>query len=243
MNQITDVKTPDSPYKELFVVGGIAAMLAGLLTLSEVIGFSFCPQPVTIQEWFLLFNRNLFIGLFSFWGLEVLMYLMFILVFLALYVVLRKYNEGRMMIALALALLGIAIFLATNNPVSMLSLSNLYATATTEVEKETILAAGQAVLTNTNQRVVDGFNMGLFLVAVAGLLVSSVMVVSKEFSNKTAFIGILANGLTLADYIREVLTSSPVIALLVILPNALFLIIWFLMVGRRLYRLQASLAE
>ena len=53
MNQITDVKTSDSPFKELFAVSGIAAMLDGCLTLSEVIGFSFYPQPVTVHEWFL----------------------------------------------------------------------------------------------------------------------------------------------------------------------------------------------
>ena len=119
----------------------------------------------------------------------------------------------------------------------MLSLSTQYAAATTDLERSTFLAAGQAILANTNQRVIGGFNMGLFLVSVAGLIVSAVMLQSNSFSRFTAYAGILAFALSLADYLRQVLTSSVVVALLVILPNALFLLIWFVLVGRRLYQL------
>jgi len=165
------------------------------------------------------------------------MYAMFILVFLALYVVLRTANEGRMAIAMTFALLGVGIFFATNNPFSMLSLSDQYAAATTNAQRSTILAAGQAVLANTNQRAVGGFNIALFLVSVAGLIVSSVMFQNNSFSRTTAYVGILAHGLSLADYLRQALTSSVTIALLVILLNALFVVIWFTLVGRRLYQL------
>jgi hypothetical protein len=50
-------------------------------------------------------------------------------------------------------------------------------------------------------------------------------------------VGILANALSLADYVRQALTPSPLAALLVILPNAMLLMVWYVMVGRRLYRL------
>jgi hypothetical protein len=166
---------------------------------------------------------------------------MFTLVFLALYAALRKTNQGLMAIALTFALLGIGIFFATNNPFSMLSLSNQYAAATTDAQRSTFLAAGQAVLTNTNQRAIGGFNMGLLLVSVAGLIVSSVMFQSNSFSRLTAGVGILAYALSLADYLREALTSSVTIALLVILPNVLFLVLWFFLVGRRLFQQSSSI--
>jgi hypothetical protein len=105
----------------------------------------------------------------------------------------------------------------------MLSLSNQYAAATTDAQRTTLLAAGQAVLANTSQRIVGGFNVGWFLVSVAGLIVSSVMLQSSSFSRTTAYVGILAHGLSLADDVRQALTSSVTVALLVILPNALFL--------------------
>jgi hypothetical protein len=207
------------------------------LTVGEVIGLAFFPQPATVSDWFMLFQSNPIVGLLDFWGLEVPMYVMFVPVFLALYCALRKAGEGRMAIAMTLVLLGVGIFLATNNPFSMLSLSRQYAAATTDAQKSALLAAGQAVLANTNQRAVGGFNMGLFLVSVAGLLVSWVMLRSRSFGRSTAYVGILANALSLADYLREALTSSAVVALLVILPGALLLVIWFVLVGRRLYQL------
>ena len=93
------------------------------------------------------------------------------------------------------------------------------------------------MLASTNQRAVGGFNMGLFLISVAGLIVSSVMLQSNSFSRLTAYVGILAYALSLADYLRQALTSSATVALLVILPSALLLVIWYVLVGRRLYQL------
>lgn len=237
MGQVRYADPADSPYRSLYKLGGVAALIVAVLTLSEVIVLAFYPQPGTVSGWFMLFQSNKFIGLLDFWGLEVPMYGMFILVFLALYVVLRKANEGLMAIAVIIALLGIGIFLATNNPFSMLSLSNQHAAATTDVERATFLAAGQALLANTSQRAVGGFNLGLFLVSVAGLIVSSVMFQSNSFTKSTAYVGILAHSLSLADYLRQAVTSSAIVTLLVVLPNALFLVIWFVFVGRRLHQL------
>ena len=165
------------------------------------------------------------------------MYVMFALVFLALYVALREADQGFMAIALIFSLLGAGIFLATNNPFSMLSLSNQHAAATTDAERTMLLAAGKAVLTNTSQRVVGGFNVGLFLVSVAGLIMSSAMLRSSVFSKATACVGIMAWALSLLDYLRQIVTQSEIIALLVILPHTLLLVVWFVLVGRKLYQL------
>lgn len=237
MNRITRAELADPAYKNLYKLGGVAAWLVVVLTLSEVVGFIFYPQPGSVEDWFRLFQDNPWIGLLNFWGLEVPMYVLFAVAFLALYVVLRKADAGKMAIALAFALLGIGIFLATNNPFSMLSLSHQYAAATTNAQRSALLAAGQALLANTGQRAVGGFNVGLFLVSVAGLIVSSVMLRSRSFSQTTTYLGILAYALSLADYVRQALTTSEVIALLVILPGALLLVTWFGLVGRNLYRL------
>jgi hypothetical protein len=98
-------------------------------------------------------------------------------------------------------------------------------------------AAALTVVVLTLSEVIGGFNIALFLVSVSGLVVSSVMSQSNSFSRTTAHVGILAHGLSLADHLRQALTSSATIALLVILPNALFVVIWFVLVGRRLYQL------
>jgi hypothetical protein len=242
MMQVTNTGTTDSGYKSLYKLGGAAALIVVALTLGEIVGFIFYPQPSTVSDWFTLFQRDRIIGLFGFWGLEVPMYAMFAPVFLALYVALRKANPSLVAIALTFALLGIGVFFATNNPFSMLSLSNRHAAATTDAQRSALLAAGEAVLANTGQRAVGSFNMGLFLVSIAGLIVSSIMLQSDSFSRTTAYVGILAYALSLADYLRQALTQSEIVTLLVILSGALSLVTWYILVGRRLYQLGTFLA-
>jgi hypothetical protein len=237
MRQIATVEAADPAYRGLCKLGGVAALIVAFLTVLEVIAFGFYPQPTTVAGWFGLFQASPIIGLLDFWGLEAPMYAMFAIVFLALYVVLRRVNASAIPIALTLALLGIAIFFATNNPFSMLTLSRQFAAGTTDPQKSMLLAAGEAVLANTNQRAVGGFNIALFLISVAGLIVSSVMLHSSSFPRLTGYVGVLAYGLSLADNLRQALTSSVTIALLVILPSALLLVVWFVLVGRRLFLL------
>jgi hypothetical protein len=142
-----------------------------------------------------------------------------------------------MAIAFTLAQVGIAVFFATNNPFSMLSLSRQFAAATTDTDRSALLAAGEALLANTGQRAVGGFNIGLLFVSLAGLIVSLVMRRATSFRTLTAYVGVLTFGLSLADYLRQAFTSSAIIALLLIVPNALFVVIWFILVGRRLSQL------
>jgi len=235
MNQATNTGSPN--YRTLYRLGGVAALIVVGVTLAEVVGFSLHPQPSTVGDWFALLQESPLTGLLGFWGLEVPMYAMFTVTFVALYAKLKETNPSLMAIALALALLGIGVFFATNNPFSMLSLSRQYATATTDAQRAALLAAGQAVLANTGQRAVGGFNTGLFLLSVAGLMVSWVMRRSAAFGQAAGRVGLVTYGLSLADYVRQAVTSSEVIALLVILPNVLFLAIWYVMVSRRLYKL------
>jgi hypothetical protein len=227
----------DSAYRSLFRLGGAAAWIAAILILTETMVFVLYPQPGTIEDWFQLFQGNPLIGLLDAWLLEVPLYVMFVCVFLALFVLLLKTDTGWAVVALALALLGIGVFFATNNPFGMLSLSNQHATAVTEASRSQLLAAGQALLTNSGQRAIGGFNLGLFMVSIAGLILSLVMLLSTTFSRSIALWGILANAFSLADYLRQALAASPLVALAVILPYTILLIIWFIQLGRRLCQL------
>ena len=230
-------ETADSSWNGLYKAGGVAALIVVLLEVCEITLTIFHPQPSTVIGWFTLFQSNRIIGLLDFWGWEVPMYVDFAIVFLALYAALRKVDESRMAIATTLALLGVGVFLATTNPFSMLSLSNQYVASTTDAQRSVFLAAGQAFLTNTNQRALGGFNMGLFLVSIGGLIVSWVMLRSGSFSRLTAYMGILTYVISLADYAREALAAPMAVALLVVFSYAVFAGSWFLLVGRRLIQL------
>jgi hypothetical protein len=224
----------------LLRIGALAAFGVALLTPLEVVVFTLFPQPDTVAGWFRLFQDNPLVGLVSFWGLELPLYAMLVLVFLALHAVLKNASQSTMAIALSLVLLGAAVFFATNNPFSMLTLSGRYAGAATADQRTALIGAGEALLANTNQRAIGGFNLSLLLVSTAGLMVSFVMLHSGSFSKKVACFGIVAYALSLADYVRQALTSSVLIALLLILPGALLLVVWFSLVGSRLLRLGDS---
>ncbi len=237
-NQITHAETIDSAWKGLYKVGGAAALIVAVLLPIEIIVFTAYPLPSTVIGYFTLFQSNRLIGLIDLYLLEIPVYALFVPLFLALYAALRRANESYMALATTLAIIGIAVFLATNNPFSMLSLSDQYAAATTDAQRSQFLAAGQAMLANTNQRAVEGFNMGFFLVSVAGLIVSAVMLRSNIFSKVTAYVGILANALSLADYFRLAFVPAAVLLLLFLaMASCLLLLIWYTLIARRLYQL------
>jgi hypothetical protein len=238
MNQVIDNETADTRWKSLYKVGGAAALIAAALLLTEIIVFTIWPQPNTVTNYFVLFQDNKLIGLLDFYLLEFFTYALFVPIFLAIYVAIRRANESYAALALALAITGIAVFLATNNPFSMLSLSNQYAAATTDTQKDLYLAAGQAILANTNQRAVEGFNMGFFLLSTAGVIISIVMLRSKIFSKVIAYVGILTFAISLVDYIRVVFMPSISLLLLIIaVVSGLLIPTWLVLITRRLFQL------
>jgi hypothetical protein len=241
-NQLTDVEIADSNWKSLYKFGGAAALIVAVLFPIQIIVMIAYPLPSTVIGYFTLFQSNRLIGLLDLYLLEIPAYALFVPMFLALYAALRRANESYMALATTLAIIGIAVFLATNNPFSMLSLSDQYAAATTDAQRSLFLAAGQAMLANTNQRAVEGFNMGLLLVSVAGLIVSAVisavMLRSNIFSKVTAYVGILANALSLADYFRLAFVPAAVLLLLFLaITSCLLLMIWYILIARRLFQL------
>jgi hypothetical protein len=238
VSSINDAETVDSRWKCLYRVGCAGALIAATLLLIEIIVFTIWPQPATVIDYFTLFQSNKLIGLLDFYLLEIPAYILFVPIFLAIYVAIRRTSESYMLLAVILAIIGISVFISTNNPFSLLSLSNQYAAATTEVQKSVLLAAGQTIIANTEQRAVGGFNMGFLLVSISGLIVSAVMLRSSIFSKATAYVGILAFAISLADYFRIIFLPSALILLLIIaISSGLLLLIWLILVGRRLFQL------
>ena len=123
------------------------------------------------------------------------------IMFLAVFVALRKTNKSYTLLALTLSLLGAITYIVSNSALPMFSLSNQYAAATTEVQKSTLISAGQAVLANGyNPGAVyqsAGFYLSLLFVALAGMLMSAIMLQSHIFGKATAYVGLFASTLDL----------------------------------------------
>jgi len=238
----TGIESTTSAWRGLYKVGGAAALIAGLIFRrnfgAEVSLFSSQAPPSTIGDWFSLLHQNRLLGLTYLAVFDIVDYALLVLMFLALYVALRRTNPSAMLIATTLGIAGTAVYFASNNIFSMLFLSEQYAAATTETQRSMLLAAGQAVLALNNPGAVfegTGIYMSFLLLAAAGLIISSTMLQSNLFNRVTAWIGILASGLDLT----YCLTFAIVPALTVFLMSAagLFFMLWHILVGLRLFQL------
>ena len=226
-DQATDAKTIDSHWHWLYRVGGAAALVSAVFIPIQVIVFIASPPPSTVIGWFTLFQNNRLVGLIDLDLLLVADNVLLVPIFLALYVILRRTSESFLAIAIALAFLGIAFFIVSNPAFEMLSLSNQYAAATTDMQRSTILAAGQAMLATWQG---TAFQVGYVLGSVAGIVIGAVMLLSSIFGKVTAYMLILGNAVGLGLYV-------PIIGIYISVFSVLFLEVWYILVGRRLLQL------
>jgi hypothetical protein len=249
MNQVANTIPLDSGWKSLYRVGGVAALIAGVLfrrNIAAEIGlFSKHPSPATVSNWFALLQSNRSLGLSYLNIFDLVNYALVGLMFLALYAVLKRVNKSYMAIATTLGFLGIAVYFASNTAFSMLSLSDQYAAATTEAQRTMLLAAGQAMLainrfSDLGSHPGTGGYISLLFIAVAGMITSVVMLRSAVFNRATAYVGILASAFDLAYCIAFAFVptvDSELLAVCFIPAAGLLLMIWHIMVGWRLYQL------
>jgi len=139
----------DSAWKPLYKVAGVAALIIAGLTVIQAIIFIAWPPPGTVIGYFTLLQNNRLLGLLSLDLLSMAVIALMGLIWLALYVALRRTSQSFMAIALTLAIVAVALYFSSNTVFNMLSLSSQYAAATTEAQRSSFLAAGQASLRST----------------------------------------------------------------------------------------------
>jgi hypothetical protein len=248
-HQVARAQTSDSAWSSLYRIGGVAALIAGIVfrrNISAEIGlFSPNTSPVTVSDWFELLQSNRLLGLSHLHIFDVVNYASVGLVFLALFVALRRANRSAVTVATGLGLVGIVVYFASNTAFSMLSLSEQYAAATSDAQRTVLLSAGQALLainrfTNPGAHPGSGGYLSLLLIAVANLVISVVMLRSDLFNRATAYVGILAGAFDLAYCIAYAFVpavDSHLLAVSFIPAAGLFLMVWHILVGLGLLKL------
>src|SRR5215211_9229987 len=217
------------PWQTLHKLGGVTALAVLALIPIQMIVFFLWPPPNTVIGWFTLFQDNALVGLLDMDLLLIVDYLLLVGVFSALWALLRRANESLMAIALILQLVSTATYFASTVAFEMLSLSNQYGTATTEVERSTFLTAGQAMLATWQG---TAFDVSYVLSALAILIVSAVMLRGHHrlFSKTTGYAGLSAGVLALVP------PTAGVIGVVFSLVSLVPLAIWLALIARRLLR-------
>lgn len=211
----------------IYRAGGAAALFGVAIIPVQLAVFIAWGQPDTARGWFELFQSNSLAGLLAFEGLFVVNAVVGLATTLALYVVLRRINESLMAIALALGVVEAGAFVVARPALEMLSLSEGYAAANTEAQRELFLAAGEAMLATFDG---TAFHVGYNIFSVFFLLVSLVMLQGDTFGRATAYAGIAAAILNWGLYVPEM---GVLLSALSVIPLAL----WNILVARRLFRL------
>ncbi|MBN1428015.1 MAG: hypothetical protein JXB07_06490 [Anaerolineae bacterium] len=238
----TDIR--DTTPTGLYRVGAFAALIATFvfrrnlsaeMMVSQGFGIFSMPEvePARAAEWFALLQRDWFVGLTLLGFFDLVEYAMVGLLFLALYGALRQIGRYTMVSALAIGLTGTAVAFASNQAFALLSLSHQHAAAATEAQGEMFLAAGEALLAVHEGA---GSAISLFLVLLAGLLISIVMLRGSIFSRATAYTGILANGIALCYFIT--LPLGPGVYWLPPTLSAPFRLVWYFLIAWKLIQLR-----
>jgi len=197
-----------------------------------------------VEGWFTLLHGNPLLGLTLLNFFDIANYALVGIMFLAVFVVLRRTNKSYTLLALTFSFLGTLTYIVSNSVLPVFSLSNQYAAVTTEVQKSTLLSAGQAVLANGyNPDAVyqsADFYMSLLFVALAGMLMSAVMLKGHIFGKATAYVGLVASSLDLIYLVGLVfvpVSSLYLLGVFCIAIAGLLLMIWHLLIGIKLYQL------
>ena len=222
----------ESRWKGLFIAGGVAAFSMLVLMIVQIIVFAVWPPPATVAGYFSLFQKNWLLGLLSLDLLYIVDNVLLILIYLAVYLVLRKAGESSMLIALIFGIAGIAAYFASNTAFEMLSLSNQYAAATTEAQRATLLTMGQVMLETYKG---TAFDIYYVLNTIVLFIFSPVMLRSRLFSNATAYFGFLAGLLMVIP------SSAGTLGLYFSLASLIPWAIWLVLVGQRLLQLGRQL--
>lgn len=231
----TDVGFPDTGWEPLCRMAGVATfflMAYSLATMAQLAVLG--GQPTTAAEAFRLLENSRVLGLLRLDLPTVLALPLYYLLFLGLFAALRRSDAAYATLSTSLAFVGVTLVLATPTALSMLSLSEKYAAATTEPMRVQFLAAGEAFLAADIWHGTGAIVGGLLLQSGA-VLISVVMLRGGVFSKTVAYVGIVTHGLDLAHVVLGPLVPVAGFVLMAI-AGPLYLI-WFPLVGRRLLQL------
>ncbi len=187
----------DRDWNGLYRIGAISATIIVLVYFTEmVVILSFGLPPTSAADWFAVLRQNRLVGLIQTLALDLIAVAFHAPLYLALFFFLRKARKlyANLLLSVLFAFIGIAVYFASNVTFSMLYLSDQFSAASTEAQKTQILNAAQTFLAIYNG---TGPFVAYFLYAVAGILVSIVMLRSHLFAPWVASAGIVGNALEL----------------------------------------------
>lgn len=235
MSQLSINQTLDADWKELLKIGGVAVLMQLIcVMITLVVIFTLGVEPATAEEYFTLLQNDRLVGLLRMDFTSMISVALYLFTFFGLYSALRKSYAAYASLATALGFAGVILWLGSHSAFSMLSLSDQYAAATTEIQRTQLLAAGQAIIAADMYHSTGALMAGIFM--QGGLVILSIiMLPGKVFSKATAIVGILTHGLDLAHILIGIF--APAVGIWLMYVAGPLYPVWFVLIARRLIQL------
>jgi len=235
MKPMRTVETANNNWQSLYKMGGAFALILLVYCLATMLIMVLTGgQPATVEECFNMLQENRILGLLRLDLLTVFFMPLYYVLFLGMFIALRRTHLVNATLATVLVFAGLTLFLATPSVFSYLFLSDQYAAATTDVLRERLLAAGEAIFASDMWHG-TGAVMGGLLLQSGAVLISVVMLRDQAFGKAAAYVGILTHGLDLAHIVIGFL--APEVGVILMAVAGPIYLIWFPLVARGLFRL------
>ena len=208
-------------------VAGRAALVSVVLTFVQVWVYVQWPPPESVEGFYALFADNPFLGLLSLDLLFIVNNVLVLLVYLGLFLALRRRYPSAVTIGLLLGSVGVAAYMASNTGFEMMSLAHAYETADT-AGQTVLLGAGEATLavfTGT------AFDIYYILNAIALLLFAGAVFASDRFSRATGVWGLIA------AVLMTIPSTAGTIGMIFALASLVPWVVFAALAGRQLLRL------
>jgi hypothetical protein len=246
MDQIPDKflseENMEKQWKSIYTLGGIVTIIAltGVLLdliIGNITGGNLLALPQTSIDRFAQFHDSTFLGLYNLDLLNIIIQMVLIPAYFALFAVHRNVNKAYRLLALLVFLFGSVIMVANNTALPMLELSNKYYSTTIESQKALYAAAGESLLAQ-GAHGSPGIFLGFFIPNIANLIMSFVMLKGRIFSKTNSWLGVIGSVLMML-YVILVNFGTRVenMATAFAMPGGLLLMTWMILFTIKLFKL------
>lgn len=227
-----------SQHRLIHQLGGWSSYLLLGYSLATILVMTLIgPPPETIADCFTMLSDNQLYGLLRLDLLTVFFMPLYFILFYSLYQALVSTHRELLRVSTIFVFSGLILFLATPSVFSYLHLSNLFQSAGTEVEKDQLLSAGQAILASDMWHG-TGARIGGILMQSGALIISVIMLKGGVFNRFTAYTGIVTHGLDLLHIL--VGFFLPAIGNIMMAVAGPLYLLWFPLIGSRLFKLSRN---
>lgn len=225
----------ESDARSLYTIGGVTALLQPLTIVAFTIVIAVLgPKPSSAEEWFAIQQTSRLEAFLRGDFLTLILIGLYLGTFPALTMALRRVSPVYTALAALFTFIAVTGTFATESTFSLLHLGDRYAAATTEAQRTQLLAAGEAVIASDMWNSSAAY-MGGLLLQGAGVMISVIMVRSRDFAKVTAYAGLIANAVDLIQHVVH--PFAPAISGVLTTLMGPFYLVWFPMLGRDLLRL------